>query len=114
MGIEVQVLEEFWPITPVRTTHALAKNEEEEDDCVTPTSPSRRLRIPLECPPAPKKPRRIIASTSSVSTNSQRFLFHQIPRDLSSVFFPPPSIPTTTTPSSSKQPLNLMTTLIDS
>ncbi|KAK4265559.1 hypothetical protein QN277_026593 [Acacia crassicarpa] len=96
MGVEVQVIEEFWPITPVRT-HASARkglsdsqNEEQEDDCHTPTSPSRRLRTPLECPRAPKKPRRVVAVEIAPPPPSHQSFF-QAPHDLASVFFPPPS-----------------------
>ena len=76
MGLEI--LEEFRPITPIRTVvptvrttlkHDLGTtttttkevlNEDVviEEECHTPTSPSQKLPTnPLVCPPAPKKPR---------------------------------------------------------
>ncbi|XP_054805501.1 cyclin-dependent protein kinase inhibitor SMR10-like [Prosopis cineraria] len=97
MGVELEVLEEFWPITPVRT-HAIARKglssqqNEEEDDCHTPTSPSRTLRTPLVCPPAPKKPRRVAAAVAVAPRNvvvaSPSQMFFQVPHDLASVFLP--------------------------
>ncbi|XP_028793261.1 LOW QUALITY PROTEIN: cyclin-dependent protein kinase inhibitor SMR15-like [Neltuma alba] len=118
MGLELQALEEFWPITPVRT-HAIARKglssqqqneEEEEDDCHTPTSPSQTLRTPLECPPAPKKPRRVTvaAPRSVVMAPPPSQNFFQVPRDLASVFLP--ALPRR----SSKQALNQMITVIHS
>lgn len=96
MGL--QILEEFRPITPIRTivptsrtfkhdlvettttTKELLNNDVEE--CHTPTSPSQKLRIPLVCPPAPKKPR--VAKRNNFDPSSQGFF--QVPHDLASVF----------------------------
>ncbi|MED6155455.1 hypothetical protein PIB30_005307 [Stylosanthes scabra] len=94
MGLEF--IEEFRPITPIRTVPASSstkfkhvKNlpdlhttitEQEEDydyddddeECRTPTSPSRTLTPPLVCPPAPKKQRyQSLGSTASVKTSAK-------------------------------------------
>ncbi|KAL1325894.1 hypothetical protein HN51_035939 [Arachis hypogaea] len=108
MGLEI--IEEFRPITPIRTvaassssfkhvkdlpnlhTTTITEKEEQEDEeeCRTPTSPSQTLTTPLECPPAPKKqrltlpPNRINKNNNVVAPPSK--LFFQVPLDLPSVF----------------------------
>ncbi|KAF9616314.1 hypothetical protein IFM89_029090 [Coptis chinensis] len=105
MGLEIP--EEFWPITPLRTisltrTKAspitptkdndngskvsdLNSSINEEEDCHTPKSKDQLLKTPLVCPPAPRKPRPVKRkSTSTVATQ----LFFHVPRDLNSVFVP--------------------------
>ncbi|KAF1875802.1 hypothetical protein Lal_00006432 [Lupinus albus] len=99
MGL--QMLDEFEPITPIRTVATSRKTfshrtelsdldtttkdevkEEKEEECHTPTSPSQILKTPLVCPPPPKKQR--ITTRSNVIAPSQRFF--QLPHDLASVF----------------------------
>nr|KYP59321.1 hypothetical protein KK1_014753 [Cajanus cajan] len=97
MGLEI--LEEFRPITPVRTLvpnartlkHDLGTTKEvlnedvenENEECHTPTSPSQTLRTPLVCPPPPKKPR-VTRKRNKFQPPSQGFL--HVPHDLASVF----------------------------
>ncbi|RDY08682.1 hypothetical protein CR513_07065, partial [Mucuna pruriens] len=98
MGLEI--LEEFRPITPIRTIVPTARTtfkhvtevtdlgttkevvNEDVEECHTPTSPSRKLRIPLVCPPAPKKPR--VPRRINLDTPSQGLF--PVPHDLPSVF----------------------------
>ncbi|KAK7329091.1 hypothetical protein VNO77_23237 [Canavalia gladiata] len=91
MGLEI--LEEFRPITPIRTVRTLNKHvtqvsdlessEEDVEECRTPTSASQTLRTPLVCPPAPKKPR-LPPKTNNLDPPSQPFF--QVPHDLASRF----------------------------
>ncbi|KAE8056731.1 hypothetical protein FH972_013476 [Carpinus fangiana] len=95
MGLEI--LEEFRPVTPIRTisitrssSHATELSEPEEtkevalDDveCHTPKSSVHTLKSPLVCPPAPKKPR---PARRKLSPPPQRIF--QVPHDLASVVF---------------------------
>ena len=99
MGLEI--IEEFRPITPIRTVLAARtlkqakelpdlettkEQNEEEEECHTPTSPSQKLRTPLVCPPAPKKPRVLVPRRNNnvLAPASKRFF--QVPHDLASVF----------------------------
>ncbi|QCE13500.1 hypothetical protein DEO72_LG11g493 [Vigna unguiculata] len=114
MGL--QILEEFRPITPIRTVvpttrtlkHDLGTtmemlNEDVVEECHTPTSPSQKLRTPLLCPPAPKKPRRVPPRHNSDPPSSQPFF--SVSHDLASIFvLRKPNLPTTTT-TSTNQPL---------
>lgn len=112
MGLEI--LEEFRPITPIRTVvptvrttlkHDLGTtttttkevlNEDVliEEECHTPTSPSQKLPTnPLVCPPAPKKPRVVPRRLKNLDPPSQEGFF-QVPHDLASVFvLRSPSLP---------------------
>ncbi|CAJ1975825.1 unnamed protein product [Sphenostylis stenocarpa] len=107
MGL--QILEEFRPITPLRTVvpssrtfkHDLGTtkevlNEDVVEECHTPTSPSQQLRTPPVCPPAPKKPR--LLRTHTLDPPSQAFF--PVSHDLASIFVLR-NLPTTPT----KQPL---------
>lgn len=93
MGLEI--LEEFRPITPIRTVvpttrtfkHDLGTtkevvNEDVVEECHTPTSPSQKLRTPLVCPPAPKKPR--VTPRRNLDPPSQGFF--SVSHDLASIF----------------------------
>ncbi|TKY72785.1 hypothetical protein E2542_SST01530 [Spatholobus suberectus] len=92
MGLEI--LEEFRPITPVRTVVPTARTfkhdlgttkevlNEDVEECHTPTSPSKKLRTPLVCPPAPKKPR--VPRRNNLDPPTQGFF--PVPHDLASVF----------------------------
>ena len=99
MGLEV--LEEFRPVTPIRTvptartfnnrpessdpeiTKEISElKKEEEEECHTPRSPSQTLKTPLICPPAPKKPR--LAARRNSGLPSQGFF--KVPNDLASLF----------------------------
>ncbi|OIV99765.1 hypothetical protein TanjilG_26103 [Lupinus angustifolius] len=99
MGL--QMLDEFDPITPIRTVATSRKTfsqrtqlsdldttkkevkEEEQEECHTPTSSSQILKTPLVCPPPPKK-QRIATRRSNVIAPSQGFF--QVPHDLASIF----------------------------
>ncbi|BAT80104.1 hypothetical protein LR48_Vigan04g008100 [Vigna angularis] len=111
MGLEI--LEGFRPITPIRTVvpttrtfkHDLGTtkemlNEDVVEECHTPTSPSQKLRTPLVCPPAPKKPR-LPPRRHNSDPPSQGFF--SVSHDLASIFvLRTPNLPTTT---STNQPL---------
>ncbi|CAL0323420.1 unnamed protein product [Lupinus luteus] len=65
--------------------------EGEQEVCQTPTSPSQILKIPLVCPPPPKKPH-VARRSDDVTAPSQGFI--QMSHDLASIFvcfFPKPS-----------------------
>lgn len=112
MKMGLQVLEEFWPITPVRTHPRINQQHssnttmdpccsqysqqqqndveiEDIEECHTPTSPSTILTTPLVCPPPPKKLRKLLPPISPRPSQ----LFFQVPHDLASIFLP--STPTT-------------------
>ncbi|KAK7411951.1 hypothetical protein VNO78_03396 [Psophocarpus tetragonolobus] len=95
MGLEI--LEEFMPITPIRTvvptTKAFNKHDlgttkeaanEDDEECHTPTSPSQKLTTPLVCPPAPKKPR-VVSQRHNLDTTPSEGFF-KLQHDLASVF----------------------------
>ncbi|CAL0332854.1 unnamed protein product [Lupinus luteus] len=102
------MLDDFDPIMPIKIVATARKSfshgtklldletknevtEEEQEECQTPTSPSQILKIPLVCPPPPKKPH-VARRSDDVIAPSQRFI--QVSHDLSFVFvrfFPKPS-----------------------
>lgn len=102
MGLEI--LEEFRPITPIRTITKTLKHVSEvettnykvvpkvdEEECHTPTSQPQSTKNCV-CPPAPKKAR-VTRSNNSASPSQG---FFQVPHDLPSVFlFRTPNLPAT-------------------
>ena len=99
------MLEEFRPITPIRTiatktlkhvsevdtTKKVLKEVEttkkvlkmDEQECHTPTSSRGQSSHFLVCPPAPKKAR-VTLSNKNLASPSQ--VFFQVPHDLASIF----------------------------
>ncbi|KAG6587720.1 hypothetical protein SDJN03_16285, partial [Cucurbita argyrosperma subsp. sororia] len=87
MGMEV--MDEFRPLTPLRLTPSLQIPKERRDfqeqqpeECQTPTAAGSRLKPTMECPPAPKKPR-----PPRRKLNFQPPSFFDAPQDLKSVYF---------------------------
>ncbi|KAF6161765.1 hypothetical protein GIB67_013842 [Kingdonia uniflora] len=94
MGLEIP--EEFWPITPIQTipppliiTRPHPDNDDNSRDdvlvegCVTPKSEEQRIKIPVECPGAPRKPRPTLKRKAAFSS---QLYFKVTKTDLESVF----------------------------
>jgi len=92
----VEMLEEFRPITPIRTKATKTLKhvsevettkkvlKEDEQECHTPTSSrGQSSHNFLVCPPAPKKARVTLSNKNSASPSQ---VFFQVPHDLASVF----------------------------
>ncbi|KAA8534480.1 hypothetical protein F0562_032001 [Nyssa sinensis] len=60
------------------------EKSDSEDECQTPTSPEHKIPATLRCPPAPKKPRRVVSCKRKLSEH--QFFEIVAPEEIESFF----------------------------